>query len=123
MAKVHRRYQYTWWEDRFQQKGLFQPVTITEHGWIFSNSVIHENDEEIVKLNADQQLRWLRATLVKMEEAKAAAYTIDGLWLDDTTPYYRNMQAERVYAAALGVTPRKFMISQHDYREVTNDLE
>ena len=77
MAKVHRAYRHSWYENRFQHRGLFHPVTITEHGSVFSNSVIRVNEEETRKLNTDQQIRWLREVMAKMEEAKAESFTLD----------------------------------------------
>lgn len=98
MAKVHRAYRYSWWEDRFQKLGLFD----------YSPTALHDGSpSEPVKLAPDQQIRWLRATLVKMEEAHAQEREFDAdYYSDDTVPIHRNLKAERVYAAAMGVTPR-----------------
>ena len=107
MAKAHRAYRHSWHEKRFQQRGMFEPVTVTEHGWIFSNRVITQNEEGSVTLEPRQQLRWLRETLVKMDEAHAKEREFDlDYYSDDTIPAHRNLKAERIYAAAMGVTPR-----------------
>ena len=42
-----------------------------------------------------------------MEEAKSKEFVFDlGFYYDDTTPELRDIKAERIYAAAMGVTPR-----------------
>ncbi len=61
MAKVHRVYRHSWYVNRFQQKGMFG---LGSKPWLV------ERQAESAKLKPDQQIRWLRETLVKMEEAK-----------------------------------------------------
>lgn len=106
MAKAHRAYRHTWYEKRFQQLGLFASKTETEYGWTYSNRVIHENNEGDAKLEPRQQLRWLRETLAKMDEARnqkqdwgayfQEKYEADWMFLPDDEKHRLIMWAETI---------------------------